>query len=222
MPVLNNERHELYAKHRARGFIPAKAATAAGYAPGTNTSNLENDAAIRARIQELFDELREKQETQKAAAREAAKVVGEMVGVGRSWVLQQLAENAQTARTLQDFKESNRALELIGKEFGMFEGASEKDKPEPEEIDYDAVSGVLTDAHDALPLERQQVESRNFTTDTALELIEGQVKKDRRPEPVPLPTGSETDVALMADTAIEAAEAEMFEDVPPVTGDDFS
>jgi hypothetical protein len=77
-----------------------------------------------------MDETEAQREAQRAAAIEAAKVVGQLTGVTRSWVIQKLAENAQMAAQDGQWKESNAALELIGKDFGMFAGGSSDDDPE--------------------------------------------------------------------------------------------
>jgi hypothetical protein len=185
-------------------MIPAKAALAAGYAPGSSTTHLEQDAEVLSRISELMDEMRSQREAQRAAAIEAAKVVGQLTGVTRAWVLQKLAENAQMAAQDGEWKESNAALELIGKDFGMFAGGS-GENPEsnvPATFDMDALGAVLDKAAGALPAP-EIVESKNFDPDMALSLIEGQlVKREKRMDMQAarqLTTGSETDVALSLD-----------------------
>jgi hypothetical protein len=65
-----------------------------------------------------------KREQQRTAAMEAAKMVGQVTGVSKAWVIQQLAENAINAKQDGDYGESNAALTLIGKEYGMFQGGS--------------------------------------------------------------------------------------------------
>lgn len=204
MPRLPNDRNELYAKHRARGMKPVQAASAAGYAPGTSTTHLEQDETIKARIAELFEDYQAQRESQREAAREAAKVVGAMTGMSRAWVITQLAENAMLAAKAEMFKESNAALELIGKDLGMFQGGSDGDDGSgvPQTLDLDKMDALLGAAVDALPPPEQSEAdlARNFSHETAMELIAGQVKtpppdlaKARK-----LTTGSETDVALGA------------------------
>lgn len=183
----------------------AKAALAAGYAPGTSTQHLETDADIIARIEELFEEQKANREAQRLAAAEAARVVGQMTGVSRAFVIQKLAENAQNAAADGQFKESNAALELIGKDLGMFSGGQGDDTSSnlPASIDLDKLDTVLGDAINALPqAEKSEAEiSREFGHETAMELIQGHVKKHERIDPHDrkLTTGSETDVALMDD-----------------------
>ncbi|UTC28524.1 terminase small subunit [Brevundimonas phage vB_BpoS-Gurke] len=206
MPRLSNDRNELYAKHRARGMKPAQAAQAAGYAPGTSTTHLEQDETIKLRIAELFEDYQAQRESQRVAAREAAKVVGTITGASRAWVISQLAENAILAAKAELFKESNAALELIGKDLGMFQGGSDGDEGGgvPQTLDLDKMDALLGAAMDALPAaERTEADlSRDFTHETAMELIAGQVRSPPAPNLAKareLSTGSETDVALGAD-----------------------
>lgn len=202
MSRLANERNELYARHRAKGMIPAKAAIAAGYAPGSSTTHLEQDPEVLARISELMDEMRLQRESQRAAAIEAAKMVGQLTGVTRSWVIERLAENAQLAAQDGQFKESNEALKLIGQDFGMFEGGSGEDPTEnvPKTFDMDKLDAVLTDGASALPSPMINP-SKTFDPSMALDLIEGQTKKPNLAAARQLTTGSETDVALMRESA---------------------
>jgi hypothetical protein len=198
MARLSNDRNELYARHRAKGMIPSKAAMAAGYAPGSSTTHLEQDAEVVTRISELMDEQKAQREAQRAAAIEAAKVVGQLTGVTRSWVIQKLAENAQMAAQDGQWKESNAALELIGKDFGMFAGGSSDDDPGavPDTFDMDKLGAMLDSAHGALPKPVETDASKIFEPDMALSLIEGQVARPRLAADRELTTGSETDVAL--------------------------
>jgi hypothetical protein len=177
MPRLANERNDLYARHRAKGMAPSKAAIAAGYATGSSTTHLENDPEIVTRISEYIDQFKSEREAQRAAAVEAAKVVGSMTGVGRSWVIQQLAEVASLAKQDQDYAQANRALELIGKDFGMFAGGSDGDGEStvPRTLDLDALANMLDKAHDALPAPAADP-LRTFDDSVALGLIEGQTQ----------------------------------------------
>lgn len=175
MPILANNKNELYARHRARGMLPSKASLAAGYAAGSSTTHLEQDPEIISRIAEHMDEFQAQREQQRIAAHEAAKVVGSMTGVGRAWVIQQLAEIAGLAKNDQDYKSANHALELIGKEMGMFSGGSGEDPAQnvPSRLDLDKLASVLDRAHDALPAPATDPD-RTFDPSVALELIEGQ------------------------------------------------
>lgn len=237
MARLANDRNELYCRHRAKGMNAAKAALAAGYAPGSSTTHLETDADVIARIAELFDEQQAQRAAQREAAIEAAKVVGQMTGVSRAWVITKLAENAQNAASDGQFKESNAALELIGKDFGMFSGGSGDDPASnvPKTMDLDKLDGLLQQTTEGLIYEKTDAEvSREFGHDTAMELISGMAveqkpakprkadkidPKDRR-----LTTGSETDVALMdpsEDPAMRLADnLPTIEDLPDLPPED--
>lgn len=212
MARLANDRNELYARHRAKGMNAAKAALAAGYAPGSSTTHLEQDADIVARIAELFEEQQAQRAAQREAAIEAAKVVGQMTGVSRAWVITKLAENAQNAASDGQFKESNAALELIGKDFGMFTGGSGDDPSSnvPKTMDLDKLDGLLGQTMEGLIPEAKSdaALSREFGNETAMELIQGMMVEPVKPAKPPkaekvnprdrrLTTGSETDVALL-------------------------
>lgn len=222
MPTHANARAELYCKHRSKGMRPSVAATAAGYAPGSSTTHLEQDAEIVARIGELMEELKAHREQQRAAAVEAAKMVGQMTGVGRAWVIQQLAEVAQNAKQDGEYKASIDALELIGKDFGMFSGGSGDDPDKgnvPASLDLDKLSAVLDQAHDALPPPLVDA-SKVFDDNTAYRLIEGQASPALLREARKLTTGSETDIALtMDDDAGPAEDPAAAIDEPPSEAD---
>lgn len=215
MSKLENERHEVYCLHRAKGFPPSKAGMAAGFASGSSTiSELEKKPEIVARIDELIAELRERRDSARTAAVEAAKVIGKLTGVGKAWVIQKLAEVAQLAAQAEDFKASNDALKLIGEEFGMFKGGSAADPnaeqgQQPIDLDlYESVIGkeATQKIVESMPGEEMEI----IISDDALALIEGQsptakrIAKDRM-----LSTGSEADVAMT-----EAAEIGDDDDSP--------
>lgn len=218
MGKLANERHELYALHRAKGFGPNKAGIAAGYATGSSTpSELEKDPAVQVRVQEIIDELAERKKAQTEAARAAAQVIGQMTGIGKAWVIEQLAIVAQTAAGDGDYKAANEALKLIGDEFGMFKGASagegdEEGAPQPVSLDKlealmrpaepadpaalpgDDARDVTPELPDVLPATVEDIE--HHISDAALMLIEGQGRHAKKiAEARKVRTGSETDVA---------------------------
>jgi hypothetical protein len=204
MPKLLNERHELYATYRAKGFSPAKAALSAGYASGSSTSaELEKTPEIEARRDELIEELRLKREMARNAAVEASKVIGQMTGVGKAWVLTKLSENAQLAMSDGEYKDANEALKLIGEEFGMFKGGSAAD-PNAEMMsdtfNLDTLEAILGKSDDAV----DPMKVLAPPTDEAIRLIEGfdsgkKLAAERR-----LQTGSETDVALTDEVDVDA------------------
>lgn len=103
MPALSNPRHERFAQELAKGKCQSEAYEAAGYAPSEpNASRLTRHDKVQERVRELQE-------------RAAANVV-----VTREWVLEQLVDNAARAKEAGDYGPSNQALNLVGKELGMF------------------------------------------------------------------------------------------------------
>jgi hypothetical protein len=122
MPVLPNNKHELFAQGLAKGLSADAAYEQASYRPNRgNAARLKANESISGRVKEL----------QEAAAAEAM--------VTKQWVLDRLmvVERAMAAMPVLDgdgnptgeysFQASSaiRALELIGKELGMFTGRRE-------------------------------------------------------------------------------------------------
>jgi phage terminase small subunit len=131
MPVLSNPKHERFAQELARGKTADEAYRLAGFKP-----NRGNAATLKAK-QSISDRVRELQE------RVAERVV-EKTALTKEWVLESLRENYERAmqqkRARNDDGEevgdftyqgnvANRALELIGKEIGMFVDRKEVGKP---------------------------------------------------------------------------------------------
>jgi hypothetical protein len=113
MGVLSNAKHEAFAQAYALCNNATKAALEVGYGSGENRnaaavrgSGLMKNPKIKARIDELHQQL-----TKKAS---------QAVQLDRSWVLDRLKANADLALEEKDRGAANRALELLGKEIGMF------------------------------------------------------------------------------------------------------
>jgi phage terminase small subunit len=121
MPVLPNERHEKFAQFLAMGKPRIEAHELSGYSPNrANASTLARQPHIKSRIAEL----------QEHAGQIAVQVAAVTTGISKSWVLEKLRENA--LKGLREKKASsvaNRALELIGREIGMFLERVEEGKP---------------------------------------------------------------------------------------------
>lgn len=116
--MLSNPRHELFAQGLAGGLSASEAYKSAGFAGhASSASRLLTNAKIKDRVAELQER--------------AAKGVS----IDRQWVLERLIENANRAMQAEarldesgaavgeykyDGSVANRALELIGKELGMF------------------------------------------------------------------------------------------------------
>jgi phage terminase small subunit len=118
MGVLNNPKWELFAREAAKGAKGATAYKAAGYtatdkAAASNAYKLLQRADIKARVAELMNE----RDEQRAEASEKAM---EKLAIDREWVLGKMIEQASAASAMAQHGSAIRALELIGKEFGMF------------------------------------------------------------------------------------------------------
>lgn len=132
MPQLENVRHEKFARLVAAGDPASRAYIEAGYKAATDTAARANGArliandSVASRIAEIRAEL--EQAAQKAAA------------VTKEWIVEKLRENALRALQAEPVRDSkgnptgeyayqgnvaNRALELLGKEIGMFVERSE-------------------------------------------------------------------------------------------------
>ena len=107
--ILKNSRHEAFAQYLAEGRTATEAATLAGYSERSarkQGSRLQTNGDIVARIEELKARVSEKTVT--------------ATGITKAWVLSKLKENAIDGMTEGQRAPAIRALELIGKELGMF------------------------------------------------------------------------------------------------------
>uniref|UniRef100_A0AB74ULW8 Terminase small subunit n=1 Tax=Caulobacter phage BL57 TaxID=3348355 RepID=A0AB74ULW8_9VIRU len=205
MPRLANDRHEMYAMMRAKGMMPAQAAQAAGFVKGSSTyAQLEKDPEVQARAQELVEENNAKREQMRAANEEAARIVGQMAGVNKAWVIQKLAENAQNAAQDGDYKESNAALKLIGEEFAMFQGASAEGRENgagERVFDLDNLTAVLQPAAKIIaPKVTQKVDPQ-----AAFDLIAGNsTAAKRQREARAFSEGGDADAAFTEEADIDA------------------
>jgi phage terminase small subunit len=148
MPVLRNPKHERFAQLVSQGVKPTEAAKSVGYSAlrsAATGSELVRERKIAERIEEL-------------TAKVTEQIVKHSV-VDRSWVLERLKENLERAMQHEPVRDSkgketgeyvyqgnvaNRALELIGKELGMFIDRGEfrfLDKP-IEELPYDQLATI--------------------------------------------------------------------------------
>ncbi|MDO9364621.1 MAG: hypothetical protein Q7T60_16965 [Sphingopyxis sp.] len=107
MPALANPRHERFSQELAKGKSATEAMEAAGYGDPRNSTRLTKNDEIAARVVELQE-------------RAATNVV-----ISREWVIEQLVENVTKAKAQGDIGPSNQALQLLGKEIGMFVDRSE-------------------------------------------------------------------------------------------------
>jgi phage terminase small subunit len=111
MPALKNPRHERFAIEISKGLSQFEAYTRAGYkADRGHSSRLAANGNVQARIAEL-------------QARTVEKIVEE-TAMDRAWVLEELRANYERHKETNGAV-ANRALELIGKELGLFVERSE-------------------------------------------------------------------------------------------------
>jgi hypothetical protein len=109
MPPLEIHKQELFAQALAQHGHMTRAAIEAGYSTkgaGVAGSRLAAKPKVKQRIMELQRDNREK--------------VQRAVVADRAWVLNSLVANAEDALKAKDRSAANRALELVGKELGMF------------------------------------------------------------------------------------------------------
>lgn len=138
MKPLTNAKHEAFAQALASGKTQIEAHALAGFKPHRgNASSLAQDKSIVERVHYLLNE------RERITAQSTAKAI-ERTALTKEWVIQQLqlnAERASTAEPVRDHEGNptgeytyqgavvNRALELLGKELGMFIDRKEVGKP---------------------------------------------------------------------------------------------
>jgi phage terminase small subunit len=129
MPALTNPKHERFAQELASGKTADESYVTAGYKPSrANASHLQHKHNISQRIDEILTQ-RESIHTQATA--DAIK----SLSLTKQWVIETLMENVAKAMQAQAVRDdegnaigefsyqgsvANRALELLGKEMGMF------------------------------------------------------------------------------------------------------
>lgn len=111
MPMLSNARHERFAQALAAGKTADEAYQEAGYKPSRpHASRLATKGNVKERLAELLGR------------------ATEGIVLTRQWVIEELVANAKAAKARQDGSVVNRALELLGKEIGMFVDRAEIDQ----------------------------------------------------------------------------------------------
>jgi len=130
MPALENPKHERFAQELAKGFSADKAYELAGFKPNRgNAVTLKRKESISNRVAEL---LAEREAIHAQATADAIK----STALTKEWVIETLKENVARAMQAKPVRETedgdaigeyqyqgsvaNRALELLGKELGMF------------------------------------------------------------------------------------------------------
>ena len=129
---LTNSKHEHFAHLVTNGESPAKAYVLCGYSEHgalQSGNRLLRKPDVAARVEELKTAVSERQV--------------EKMAVDRAWVMAKLTENVQRAMRVEPVRDregnptgqyiyqggvANRALELLGKELGMFQPNPEKEQ----------------------------------------------------------------------------------------------
>lgn len=174
---LPNPKHEAFAQHRAAGETESNAYVMAGYSAAAvrNVSRMmKNNAAIGERISFLVGQ-------RSAVIQQRAQKVMDSIGIDKKWVLDRLvrvherAMQGDPVRLLNGtplldaqgqpiFRDPNlpaatKALELIGKEMGMFVTTVKTDETDPLLALLRRVSGgSLPVVHDVSQIEDDEDE----------------------------------------------------------------
>lgn len=138
MPILTNPKHEVFAQEVARGKSASEAyRTAAGTNNRRYASELGQRPDIQGRVAELLAAREE-------VISEAAAVAIQETALTKEWIIGMLKQNVERAMTVEAVRDAegqptgeykyngavaNRALELLGKERGMFIDRSEVGLP---------------------------------------------------------------------------------------------
>lgn len=134
MPILPNPRHERFAQELAKGTEAGEAYKIAGFTPNAgNARRLKLDEAVKKRVEAILSERSRIHE-------KGVERAIERLALTKEWVIGRLVENVERAmqaeavtdregNTTGEYKYegsvANRALELLGKELGMFVERSE-------------------------------------------------------------------------------------------------
>jgi hypothetical protein len=134
MPQLINARHEMFARGLSMGKTQLQAYSDAGYEhSSSNAHTMARRPDIVERVKELIDERGVFGNSDADMDMDAAKEKLQADGtVDPIWVLTMLMDNVKLARDSGQFAASNKALELLGKEIGLFQegnkGRNDADK----------------------------------------------------------------------------------------------
>lgn len=120
MPVLKNARYEQFAQALAKGSDLTSAYVLVGYKKSyQNASRLAQHDEVRTRVNEI---LTRKDEGLIRAETRAVNAAA----VNDKWIMQRLVSEAETAKFAS---ERIKALELVGKQLGMFVNRTEVGEP---------------------------------------------------------------------------------------------
>lgn len=148
MPALSNSQHELFAQAVVKGSNATEAYKSAGYKATGNAaeaaaSRLLRDVKVQARIAELQSR------------------IADGIVLTKQWVIEKLIENVKRAMSSQAVLDedgkpigeyryegsvANRALELLGKEQGMFVERRQVDlRRTTNDLSDDDLAAIITD-----------------------------------------------------------------------------
>ncbi len=114
MGMLRNAKHEKFAQQLAKGDNMLSAYVLAGYEENwPNASRLAKHDKIRQRIDEILTRRDESMIRAEAKAFDA-------VAVDKKWIMKRLVGLADRSQASRDSRGEAKALELLGKECGMF------------------------------------------------------------------------------------------------------
>jgi hypothetical protein len=168
---LKNAKHEQFAQFVSNGDSATNAYVLAGYAEKgaeQNSSRLIRNDDVLGRIQYLRD--------QKAQAHQAAVIKAvEASGLTKEWVIEQLMENVAIAKAAEPVRDeegnpigeyktniaaANKALELLGKEVGMFIDRKEVGQPgDFEKVGDDELERGIEEANAAIERARGETQA---------------------------------------------------------------
>ncbi len=150
MPPLKNPKHEIFAQERVRGATQGAAAVAAGYSERTARtagSKIENSQMVRARIEDLRAQADRKRAVQ--AKRQGEDII-DALALDQTWVLERLRQVFQVAMDKGQLAAANRALELVGKELGMFADKKHITIDRIERMDLKELQAAITEIDEKL------------------------------------------------------------------------
>ncbi len=140
MAILKNLKWERFANHLAEGKTQVEAYKLSGFKsanPATPASALYRTPVVTARVKEL------KRRIENATTAR----VSSQIAFTRELILRELWENAQEAKGVKGGSAvMNRALELIGKEIGMFKEPEAKAPTKLEDLPQEVLESMLAEA----------------------------------------------------------------------------
>ncbi len=184
MPVLNNPRHERFARLLAEDIEPALAYERAGFTPSKGSAII---LARRPNIIDRVDEIR-------SSTQSNLKIEGdpddaildddeetlENIEVTRVWLLRQLTDNVVKAKRAGQFSAANKAIEMLGTYMGDMFGKNPKSSVDPAAVaalksPREAASALL-----ALAEKMDQQEHETVPVDTPVKEEQKDVSNTKR------------------------------------------